>query len=395
MTSITVSDFFCGAGGASVGLSSVGFEIKVAIDYWKTALETHSINHPTTDHYLVDIQQVHPNYLPRTQVAWFSPECTNHTVAKGRKREYINLYETCCETGTYSAEEKSRATMHEVVRFTDYHRYDVVLVENVVEVKVWQFYEDWWRGMLNLGYEGRVVYTNSKFHGVPQSRDRYYAVFWKRGIKPPDLDYRPAADCPDHGQIGAVQSWKRSDRPWGRYGSRNGQYVWRCPQCGVEVKPSHVPGSKVIDWSIKGERIGSRKTPLSNKTLQRIRNGFKRFGQPVHTDFETNVVKLIVPPFLATYYGRTDSISSLDDGIPTITTASNHTLIVPEGDTMDDLIEQSTMRFLQPHELKLGMSFPNEYIILGTKKDQFKQIGNAVTPNVARWLGERVMEVLT
>lgn len=448
MSKPTVSDYFCGAGGSSTGLSAAGFEVKAAANHWALAIETHNTNHPATEHYLDDLQQAHPSLYPRTDVAWFSPSCTSHSLARGRKRKGINQLDLWGETGIDPAEEKSRATMREVVEFSEYHRYDVVLVENVVDVRTWQFYEDWWRAMLNLGYDGRVVYANSQFHGVPQSRDRYYAVFWRKGIPAPNLDYRPAADCPKHGAIQAVQAWKRAERPWGRYGSRNGQYVWRCPQCGAEVKPAHTPASTVIDWSMLGERIGGRSTPLSPKTVERIREGFQRFGRPVmlpyanqegparplsdvlHTIPTMNAIGLAVPPFLAAYYSTGNTLAGLDDAIPTITTTDrhglivppmmvdttytqglkparsvdqpmptqtarqSHALIVPDGMTLDELIEQSSFRMLQPHELQLGMSFPSEYIILGNKRDQVRQIGNAVTPNVARWLGERVMEVL-
>lgn len=63
----------------------------------------------------------------------------------------------------------------DVVRFSEYHRYQCVVVENVVEFTQWELYEDWLNVMLKLGYEHQVVCFNSQFAypvPVPQSRDR-------------------------------------------------------------------------------------------------------------------------------------------------------------------------------------------------------------------------------
>lgn len=77
--------------------------------------------------------------------------------------------------------------MREVVEFTDYHRYEIIIVENVVDIRNWQYYDEWLTAMLNMGYAHKVLYLNAQFFGVPQSRDRFYAVFWKRGNRTPNL----------------------------------------------------------------------------------------------------------------------------------------------------------------------------------------------------------------
>ena len=47
---------------------------------------------------------------------------------------------------------------------------------------------------------------------------------------------------------------------------------------------------------------------------------------------------------------------------------------------------QGYFRMLQPHELAKGMGFPDDYKFAGKKKDQVKQIGNAVSPNLSEAL---------
>lgn len=515
--SITLSDFFCGAGGSSTGMKRAGFDVTLAVNHWDLAIETHNTNHPDTDHRLDDIQASHPSLYPRTDVLWMSPECTSHSIAKGRQRKNINQLDLWGQHKIDPAEERSRATMREVVEFTEYHRYEYVIVENVVDIRNWQHYQDWWTAMLNLGYEGRVLYLNSQFFGVPQSRDRYYAVFWKRGNRAPNLEFRPVAWCARcETQVDAVQVFKKHPN-WGRYGAKR-QYTYRCPTCGTDVHPVAQPAASVIDWSNLGGVIGERDKPLKPKTMERIRAGLKKFARPFtvstnHSDIErvrdvsdrpldtimpharpslvtqpfitdtlfthsetdrnTSVddpmrtltsrqsFGLTCPPFLMSYYGRNDAQSKADDPLPVIPTEPRHGLVVPpfltgfyssgvsatgadepiptimgtphhglvsfltsyygneqsssvidpmytitgkdrhalvsldlSDKALDDMLLASRFRMLTPQELKLGMSFPWDYIVLGNNREQVQQCGNAVCCNVAQWIGERVIEAM-
>jgi DNA (cytosine-5)-methyltransferase 1 len=60
----------------------------------------------------------------------------------------------------------------------------------------------------------------------------------------------------------------------------------------------------------------------------------------------------------------------------------------------DISIEDCRYRMVQPREQLLAQRFPDEYIVLGNKGEQTMQAGNAVSCNVAQWVGERVMAVL-
>lgn len=133
---LTVTDLFCGAGGSSSGLVEAGYRVVIAANHWARAIESHQLNHPETDHSQADISQVDPRYFPRTDVLWASPECTNHSIAKGVKRQRaVNdaLFEL---DGTRplvdEAANRSRATMWDVPRFAEAHRYRAIIIENVV-----------------------------------------------------------------------------------------------------------------------------------------------------------------------------------------------------------------------------------------------------------------------
>lgn len=156
-----MTDLFCGAGGSSTGAIEVpGVVVKMAANHWALAIETHNTNHPDTDHACADITNTNPRYFPSTDILWASPECTNHSVARGKKRvAQPTLWEE--RPLPDDAAERSRATMWDVPRFAEYHRYKAVIVENVVDAAKWLPFDAWLGAMHSLGYKHEIIYLNS------------------------------------------------------------------------------------------------------------------------------------------------------------------------------------------------------------------------------------------
>jgi DNA (cytosine-5)-methyltransferase 1 len=340
---LTLTDLFCGAGGSSTGAAMIpDVEIVVAANHWSLAVDTHAANHPTTDHRCADLSQIDPRFFPRTKMAWLSPSCTKHSIAQGKKKQDAQP-DLFGETLPDEAAERSRATMWDVVRFAEYHQYDAVIVENVVDVYHWPPFRSWLLAMESIGYSHRTVFLNSMHAqvfgpGAPQSRDRIYIVFWRNGNTVPDLErvVRPAAVCPDCGPIRAMQTWKRVDRtPWGRYRS---QYVYRCPQVKCRnriVEPMFRPAADIIDWSLLGQRIGDRSKPLAAKTMARIQAGIDRYWSPLILEAAGNTYDAADPRHPS--HGRSDGYYRswpVDDPMRTIYTTMSKALAVPmEGRT--------------------------------------------------------------
>lgn len=272
---VSVLDQFCGAGGSSIGATAAGADVVVALNHWKRAIETHSQNFPQTYHECTDISAVDPRRYPSTNVLITSPECTNHALSKGvsRKRQQLDLW----GVGPKPEAERSRATMFDVCRFAEFHDYELIIVENVVEARKWIFWDSWIHAMtVSLEYDYEVVYFNSMFaHPVPQSRDRMYTVFWKRKNKKPDLEFTPLAFCFTCGKnVNAVQCWKKPSFKWGKYRS---QYTYNCPDCAKIIEPYYYCAANAIDWKYPIERISDRKRPLEASTMRRIEMGLKKF----------------------------------------------------------------------------------------------------------------------
>jgi len=446
---VTVTDQFCGAGGSSIGATAAGAELKLALNHWPLAIETHNSNFPDALHDCTDISACDPRRYPSTDILITSPECTNHSLAKGKARR-LSHPDLFGAVKADPAAERSRATMWDVPRFAEFHRYQLIVVENVVEARSWVLWEAWLHAMQLLGYDWEIVYFNSMFaHPTPQSRDRMYVVFWRRGAPRPDLAIQPAAFCARcQGNVQAVQSWKNPRKRWGKYRQ---QYVYRCPTCQAQVEPYYYCAANAIDWSLPAPRIGDRERPLKERTLARIRVGLEKFGRrpllmdrihnarrdedlfwtvdkPNRTQIGQSSHALVMPPFLVNYYGTGDA-SRLDNPTPTVPTRDRHALVVPPflvsyytrvsgiqaavagvdepvptvpgwavhylaqpGETPS--VEECGFRMLQPHEIHRAMAFPPDYKVLGNQRDRVKQYGNAVTPPVMSILMERCVATL-
>ncbi|WP_280390460.1 DNA cytosine methyltransferase [Nocardia brasiliensis] len=332
---LTVTDLFCGAGGSTTGLTQVpGYAVIVASNHWQLALDTHGANHPSIDHKRADIHAVDPRTFPSTDVLWASPECTNHSKARGRKKFADRQPDLFDEILPDEAADRSRATMWDVVRFSEVHRYLAVFVENVVDVIDWACFQAWLAAMHSLGYEHHCVFANSMHAGAgglpaPQSRDRVYIVFWRRGNRRPDFEKwtRPQAFCSAcETWVSAVQGWKNPRKHSGVY---RAQYLWRCPSASCRntvVEPGWLPAAAVIDWTLEGQRIGDRKRPLAEKTMARIEAGIRKFYHQ--------------QPFVYRHYtprsNPAQMATSVHDQLPTLTASSTPGLLVPAGGTRRD-----------------------------------------------------------
>lgn len=327
MGTLEATDLFCGAGGSSLGLEFVCcplcgrqlIKVTQALNHWDLAVQAHNENFPDADHDLHDVEVVPAARFRRTPLLWASPECVHHAYCRGAKSEDESA-------------ERSRMTMNDVVRFTAHHRYDAVIVENVIEARLWEPFDDWFQTICNLGYEGKVVFFNSQFAlPTPQSRDRMYCVFWRKGLPKPALDFKPPSWCSHCERIvDGIQWWKKPskgssrDRPgmfeWGRYGQ---QYVYACPHCYKNVAPAVVGAKSIIDWSNPMVRIGDKPRPLAPKTRQRIKTGLERLQttRPVAVQVGGNL-------FERQGYAR---VWSLDDPLRTITGSNYMSVVVPVG----------------------------------------------------------------
>src|SRR5438270_3822110 len=338
---LEATDMFCGAGGSSLGLEHVccpvcGRQLIVitqALNHWALAVEAHNANFPEADHDVHDVQEIQPSRFRRTPLFWASPECVYYTSCRGKQDNSPEAV-------------RSRATFRDVRRFAEYHRYDAVIVENVIEARLWCEHEGcrcgaefdaWLNEMCALGYQAQIVYFNSQFAlPTPQSRDRMYVVFWRNGLTPPMLDFAPWSWCPSCQAVTqGHQQWKAPSRgsvrdkipTWGRYGAN---YIYACTNegCGQPVAPAVMGAKTIVDWDFPIERIGDRRfkngktRDLAPNTRKRNRVGWENIRRR-----RPSALQVGGSLFERDGYAR---VWSLDQPLQTVTTTSYTALCLPE-----------------------------------------------------------------
>ncbi|MET9517471.1 DNA cytosine methyltransferase [Streptomyces sp. NPDC002994] len=80
---------------------------------------------------------------------------------------------------------------------------------------------------------------------------------------------------------------------------------------------------------------------------------------------------------LVPYYGN-GTAKPVTEPVGTLSTRDRYALVKGDVDINDVLF-----RMLEPHEIGRAMSFADQYIVLGSKRERVRQYGNAVTPNAA------------
>ncbi|MDV7194469.1 DNA cytosine methyltransferase [Mycolicibacterium fortuitum] len=221
--------------------------------------------------------------------------CVNHSIANTKKAYAQGLSLFDLEDPEFdervTRSERDRATANCVLHYAAQHHPRLILVECTTELTSWgpqvpgKKYGDgstfrWWIAQFQkLGYRYRIVYLNSMFFGVPQSRDRLYIAMWDRNLPTPDLDHRPVSWCSFcDSMVEAAWTWRTGVPPTGRvmYGV---QYDYRCPRCRHQVIPPMTPSLAALDLTDLGTRIGDRDKPLADTTMARAERCRQRFAE--------------------------------------------------------------------------------------------------------------------
>lgn len=292
MNSITTVDLFAGAGGTSTGLvaaaRSVSSRINLtAINHNRKALETHKANFPWATHILTELQYVDPaEVVPEGRLDGMvaSPECTFFSRARGGK----------------PIRPQDRASPWYLGRWI--HKIDVpcVLIENVPEITRWgpldslgrpeaagsgRYFQLWVHMFRKAGYSFDYRILNAADYGDATSRKRFFAIARKDG--------KPITwPVPTHSRKPAGNTKK-----------------WRAAR-------------EIIDFSVHGESIFTRKRPLSANTMKRIIAGLRKFSSPELRPFIVLLEHSLLSP--------ENRIRDIDLPLPAITGAHGGAFAIAE-----------------------------------------------------------------
>lgn len=264
---------FAGLGGACQGLERAGRQVHVANNHDDVALAAHAAMNPHTRHVRGDIFDVDPVQATggrRVKVLWASPDCRDHSVAKGGAPRSARV----------------RSLPWQVCRWVGKTKPDVVFIENVREIRGWGpliAKRDKATGRV-LKLDGTVA---AKGERVPREQQqlvrdkkrlgrsfrRFTSHLKALGCVYDDRDM----NCADYGVPTARRRYfgvaRRDGQPI-RWPART--HAPRAEAAALGLLP-WVPASDIIDWSLPLPSIFERKKPLADATMKRIATGLTRF----------------------------------------------------------------------------------------------------------------------
>lgn len=301
-----IVDNFAGGGGVSEAFArALGRSPDHAINHDPEALAMHAANHPDTQHHCGNIWDYKPGELvgdKRVAAAWFSPDCKDHSSAKGGK----------------PIDKKIRALAWTAVRWAKAVKPGIIFIENVPEFRDW----------------GPCIEIDGELHRDPKRKGQTFRRFVSR-LRSfyTHVDWRIMRAC----DYGSPTKRKRfflmaSDRP----------LTWPLPTHGPMLSKPHRTAAECIDFerfgfgaSIFMTREESReykratgiqvKRPLEDASLTRIAYGIKRY-----------VIDEKRPFLIPVSYGSKGPtpdrrVYNLDEPISTITAhgRGRHALVTP------------------------------------------------------------------
>ncbi|MVO09767.1 hypothetical protein GOQ30_11415 [Flavobacterium sp. TP390] len=307
---ITYGEFFAGGLGCATGASKdKNISVLWVLNHDKIACKTANFHLPNTKVYWSDIYVQDEKELEQVDIIQASFECDEHSNAKGSR----------------PIDKQSYMMGWELYRYIKYLQPLVLTVENVPGVKKWgpldengkpikeragEEFERWKSAMISLGYEYIESIRCAADDGIPTTRTRYFAIFYKEGI-----------DC-------SFPEYTHNEN-------------------GTDGKEKWIACEKFIDLDNHGHSIFGRKfntelpknlrKPLVPNSQKRIAYGIKKESPDFHQ-------------FICSYYGGKQGIkriTELSEPLKTQTSENRHQLVTVEkmqfiadycyGDTSDPI----------------------------------------------------------
>ena len=396
-----IVDSFAGGGGASTGIEwALGRSPDIAINHSPEAIAMHQLNHPDTRHFCENVWKVDPvaatNGHP-VGLAWFSPDCTHFSKAKGGKPR----------------SQKIRGLAWVVYHWAKAVRPRVICLENVEEFADWgplledgkpcpirrgMTFRRWWRQLENLGYDVDARELRACDYGAPTSRKRLFVIARCDGqpIQWPEpthgygrLPYLTAGDCIDW-SIPCPSIFERkkplADATLRRVAAGVMKYVVNARQPYLVVSIDHQSSGAAAATRGADEPIST----ITSKARHALVSAFlaKHYtgvvGQDLRQPLGTITAKdhhSLVQAFLVAYYGNERDGRNLREPMGTVVSKDRFGLVTVQG--QPHYIADIGLRMLAPKELFKAQGFGDDIKLIGTATSQVRLCCNSVAPQLA------------
>lgn len=333
-------DLFSGAGGLSCGLELAGHTCLLGVDFDKHAIETFKANHKEAESFCGDLRKLTTPKLKsllkgqEVDLVVGGPPCQGFsTVGKGNPKDERNHL------------------FLEFVRIVKVTRPSFVVVENVTGLLA-KKNEATLKAILceftRLGYNLGIRVLSAQEYGVPEHRRRTIIIGSRINS---NVLFPTPTHLNDFITVGDV--------------------IYDLKDRTGEVH-NHTPALSKLKSKIDEDRL--KKIP-DGKGIRYQEDERKYLPKSLHLG--VNWEKLPEKRFRQTRYQRLDSKRVS----PTIMT-HRHGYFHPKEN-----------RYLTPREAAKIQSFPNNFVFKGPLSAQWRQIGNAVPPLLAKAIGEALLKM--
>lgn len=340
---LKVLDLFCGCGGLSLGLEQAGFNIVLGIDIWDDALKTFELNHVNSKTHCEDLSKVNFPEIKNTylqkgiDVIVGGPPCQGFSISGNRDPNdpRNNLY----------------SSFVEAVEFFEPRAFIMENVPNLASMQQGKIRDTIVSEFENLGYTITHKKLLASDYGVPQNRNRFILVGIRNGKKFifPETTHAEEKisssdainDLPEHSiECGSVYPCEiKSDY----------QELMRKNSSGVFNHEITNHTDKTISIIAKVPDGGNYKDlPENLRDTRRVNIAWTRYNSN--------------KPSFTIDTGHRHHFHYLFNRVPTV------------------------------RESARLQSFPDTFRFLCSKTSQYKQVGNAVPPILAKHLGLSLLQ---
>ena len=343
-----IIDLFCGCGGLSIGFEQAGFDIALAIDFWKDAITTYNHNHKDKVGKCKDIKDLTTDFLNDLKKSENivgvigGPPCQGYSTV-----------------GTRDINDPRNHLYLEFCRVVETIQPDFFLIENVkglTTLNKGMFKDDILNRFGKLGYKVNYKIVNAADYGVPQNRNRVLFI----GMKNNKFEF-PIGITKDHP---VSSSEAISDLP---------QFD------GTEGHISVTKYCKKPQTNYQKEIRGNSKT-LYNHDFT------------IHTEQTVRIINMIkdggkirdLPPEYWDIRRYNKAFERMNSQLPSNTVDTGHR----------NYFHYNQNRIPTVRENARLQSFPDKFEFIGTKTSQYKQVGNAVPPKLAYEIAKEIQKQL-
>ena len=197
-------DIFSGLGGSSYGAAAAGATIVGGIDAWSLATEVFADNFPSARVNVGAVEEQEPRRIAeqmgRVDLLLASPECTNHSCARGARPR----------------SDRSRDLVFEVVRYARAIAPRWIVIENVIQMRSWSRYRELLAALGGAGYRLAEHVLDAADHGVPQRRRRLFLLCDREAEPPPRIPRKRGPKPSAARVLDRPGIWRRSPLDNGR-----------------------------------------------------------------------------------------------------------------------------------------------------------------------------------